>query len=147
MGVAAITANIAIMRTISSLREVKKLIRNTPRDMAVYSVGQMKDNELNFGGTENAPVKIGRRSGNLARSFDAVQIDEFTYGVQQTQAIAPYAGDVAVYSMRRFGMTYLDSVRRRTTDFLLNGAIDEFNYAFRLIAADRVFTYHPLYGE
>lgn len=145
---APVTANINLMNKIASLQEVKKLIQFTPRDMAVKVTGEMKENELNFGGTApDVAVAIGRRSGNLARSFDAVQIDDHTYGVQQTQAIAPYAGDVAVYSMRRFGMTYLDSVRRRTTDYLLKEALDEFEYAMKLIAANQPFTYHPLYGE
>jgi len=145
---ATVTANINLMGKIASLMEVKKLIRFTPRDMAVYVTKQHKENELNFGGTEpDVVVKIGRISGNLARSFDVVQVDEFTYGVQQNQSIAPYAGDVEVYAMRRFGMTSTDSVRRRTHDYLLKEALDEFEYAMKLIAANRPFTYHPLYGE
>lgn len=146
----AVTANINLMRKIASLQEVKLLIKNTPRDMAVKVTGEMKGHELNFGAPSTigtVETSIGRISGNLARSFNSVKIDDHTYGVEQTLAIAPYAGDVAVYSMRRFGMTYLDSVRRRTTDYLLEGALDEFNYAFKLIAANRSFTYHPLYGE
>lgn len=144
----AVRAKIDLMRKIASFQEVKKLIANIPRDMAVKVAGELKENELNFGGTApDVAVSIGRRSGNLARSFDSVQIDAQTYGVQQTQAIAPYAGDVAVYSMRRFGMTYIDSVRRRTTDYLLKEALDEWEYAWKLIVANRPFTYHPLYGE
>jgi hypothetical protein len=156
----ALKARNDIMRKIASFREVQKLIVNTPRDMAFKVAGELIQNELNFGGTENTTVKIGRISGNLARSFGADnsgnpkagfdrvhQNGPYEWAVVQTQAIAPYAGDVAVYSMRRWGMTYLDSVRRRTHDFLLKEAIDEFEYAMKLISAGKSFTYHPLYGE
>jgi hypothetical protein len=144
----ALKARNDIMKKVASFREVKKLIVNAPRDMAVHVTKQLKENELNFGGTEpNVVTKIGRISGRLAGSFNQVQIDPHTWGVEQTTAQAPYAGDVAVYSMRRWGMTYLDSVRRRTHDFLLKEAIEEFEYAWKLIAAGKSFTYHPLYGE
>jgi len=160
---ATVTANINLMGKIASLMEVKKLIVNTPRDMAFKVAGELIQHELNFGGTLKTEVAIGRKSGNLARSyggtgsgkdvspkagFDRVhQEGAYEWAVTQNESIAPYGGDIAVYSMARWGMTPLDSVRRRTTDYLLKEALDEFEYAMKLIAANRPFTYHPLYGE
>jgi len=147
---ATVTANIGFMNKIASLQEVKKLIVNTPRDMAFKVAGELKNHELNFGNPSEIGVvasKIGRVSGNLARSFDAVEINDHTWAVQQTQSIAPYAEKMARYSMWKFQIDYMDSVSYRLEQFLLTEAIDEFEYAMKLIAADRPFTYHPPYGD
>jgi len=142
--------NAALMRKIASFSEVKKLIQNIGRDMAIKAAGELKDHELNFGNPSqigSVAVDIGRRSGNLARSFSFKKISESEWAVMQTQSIAPYAGDVAVYSMRRFGMTYIDSVRRRLFPYLYKGAKDEFELAINEINSGRIYKYHPLYGE
>lgn len=141
-----------LMRKLASLKEVReRLIPNIPRDMAVKVVGELQDHELNFGNPntdlEPVAVDIGRISGNLSRSFGFKQINPQQWAVMQTLALAPYAGDVADYAKIRFGMTYLDSVRRRTADYLIKGAKEEWEYAFDRIENDRPYKYHPLYGE
>ena len=129
--------------------------------MAIFTVKEMVDNELNFGGTGEGVshtssvsgvtktifVDIGRISGHLAQSFGYAKVDEGTWAVQQVESIAPYAPDVFAYSFARWGMTPFDSVRRRTHDYLLKGAIEEWNYAWDQISQGKPYKYHPLYGE
>lgn len=147
-----VTCSIAgFQRKIASIKEVReRLIPNIPRDMAFFAIDELKDHELNFGNPSRLnPVvaEIGRISGNLARSWGVKQLSREEWAIMQTQAIAPYAGDVFVYSQRRFGMTPLDSVRRRTHDFLIAGAKKEWEYAWRSINAGLAYKYNPLYGE
>ena len=140
-----------VMRKMQSIHEVKHVtIPKLIRDMAVRVAGELQAHELNYGAPsdlEPVTVDIGRITGNLARSFGFTQLGKYTWAVQQTLAIAPYAGDVADYAQRRFGMTYMDSVRRRTHDFLLNGAKEEWERAWRLINADRSYKYQNPYAE
>ena len=140
-----------LLRKLASIKEIKtKLIPNIPRDMAIKVAGELTDHELNFGQPSqigDVETPIGRVTGNLARSFSFKQISATEWAVMQTQALAPYAGGVAVYSMRRFGMTYLDSVRRRTHDYLIAGAKEEWEYAWDRIEKDKPYKYHPIYGE
>lgn len=140
-----------LMNKLASFTEIREvLIPKIPRDMAIRVTGELKGHELNFGepaDLEPVVVDIGRISGNLARSFNFKQLGPFTWAVQQTLAIAPYAGDVADYAQVRFGMTYLDSVRRRTHDFLMQGAKDEWERAWKLIDEGNRYRYRPLYAE
>ena len=140
-----------VMRKMQSIHEVKHVtIPKLIRDMAVRVAGELQAHELNYGAPsdlEPVTVDIGRITGNLARSFGFTQLGKYTWAVQQTLAIAPYAGDVADSSQRRFGMTYMDSVRRRTHDFLLNGAKEEWERAWRLINADKAYKYQNPYAE
>lgn len=118
--------------------------------MSIRVVGELQEHELKFGqpsDLEPVVVDIGIVNGFLRKSFGFKQIGRYTWAVQQTLAIAPYAGDVADYAQRRFGMTYMDSVRRRTHDFLLNGAKEEWERAWRLINADRSYKYQNPYAE
>lgn len=141
-----------LMRKMASLDEIRKrLIPNIPRDMAIKVSGELIMHELNFGDPntdlEPVAVDIGRITGNLARSFSYKQVSPLEWAVMQTSPVAPYAGDVAEYSRQRFGMTYLDSVRRRTEGYLMKGAKEEWEYAWERIENDRPYKYHPLYGE
>lgn len=155
---AMLTIKSDFRKTLASLHEIKtRLIPNIPRDMAIKSRGEMVAHELNFG-TDSpfGPVvaKIGIDSGNLRRSFGSEnpslaieQVNEGTWAVSQVFSMAPYAPDVFFYSQQRFGMTPFDSVRRRLHDYLLKGAIEEWNYAWEQITQGKPYTYHPLYGE
>lgn len=153
-----------LMRKLASLDEIRKrLIPNIPRDMAIKVSGELIMHELNHGIPSeigSVDVSIGRITSRLAQSFGAASNGEplegekrvrklgpMTWAVTQLTASAPYAGDVADYSQQRFGMTYLDSVRRRTDDYLMKGAKEEWEYAWERIENDRPYKYHPLYGE
>ena len=139
-----------LLRKIASMKEIREVfIPSIPREMAIKASGELSMHELNFGNPSdigNVAVEIGRISGNLARSFGYIQISQYQWAVSQTLAIAPYAADVAVYSHLRFGMTYLDSVRRRTHDYLRDGVKEEWEYAWDRVNNDKPYKYHPLFG-
>ena len=87
---------------------------------------------------------INRISGDLAESFDNVQIGPDAWAVEQTNDQAPYAERVMVYVSRaRIQKTVMEALKERMFPFYGKAIVGEFQNMVDTIDQGRPYRWNP----